>query len=161
MKTCAQAESESNLPNQPPPAICSDTDLVFHSIYYDENAGKFMILPEDTSNATNYNESLGSSCDIPADIALLVSPSPSSDPAEIIISPSTVPTPPPRPASAPINNVTTAKCPCEEDHFFNKRGSEVDAPDAFCLFVAARLRNMKEEIRKECENEILKVLTKY
>ncbi|KMQ82255.1 cmgc cdk crk7 protein kinase [Lasius niger] len=89
------AESESNLSNQSSSAICSDTDLVFHSIYYDENSGKFMILPEDTSNATNSNESLGNSCDIPADIALLVSPSPSFDPAEIIIS--TVPTPPDQP----------------------------------------------------------------
>ncbi|XP_071580750.1 uncharacterized protein [Temnothorax nylanderi] len=116
MKTCAQAESKSNLPSPPLSAICSDTDLAFHSIYYDENVQKFMMLPEDTSNATNSNESLGSSCDGP----LLVSPGPSSDPAGIIISPLSVPTPPPRPASAPINNGTTAKRPCEEDHFLIK-----------------------------------------
>lgn len=82
--------------------------------------------------------------------------------------------------------------PCEEDHFFNKRGSgkktsvallegavkamekialsqpvpslnsEIDAPDAFSSFIAARLRIIKaEETRKQCENEILEVLTKY
>lgn len=146
-----------------------------------------MMLPEDTSNASNSNESLGSSCDI----SRLVAPGPNSDPAGIIISPLTVQTQPPRPASAPINNGTTAKRQCEEDHFFNKRGSgkktsmallegavkamekiasqpvpppnsEVDAPDAFSSFIAARLRVIKaEETRKQCENEILAVLTKY
>ncbi|XP_071642179.1 uncharacterized protein [Temnothorax longispinosus] len=58
MKTCAQAESESNLPNPPLSATSSDTDLAFHNIYYDENVRKFMMLPEDTSNATNSNKSL-------------------------------------------------------------------------------------------------------
>lgn len=80
----------------------------------------------------------------------------------------------------------TTKPPCEEDHFFNKRGfgkktsatllegavkamekiasqpvpfsnSEIDAPDAFCSFVATRLRNMKEETRESVKTRYLKL----
>lgn len=131
MKTCAQTESESNLfPSQPSSAICSDTDLTFHNIYYDENIQVstginyqfiFILDMQFLYNFLNFlfvrnlcycpkilqiPLILMKALTIPVIfrlIYLVVSPNPSSDSAEIISS-STVSTPSPRPASAPMNN---------------------------------------------------------
>ncbi|XP_077279211.1 uncharacterized protein LOC143906811 [Temnothorax americanus] len=176
-KACVQAESSSNLPViQSQTAM--NTELVL-PVYYDENLQMFTKIPDDPNNdlqpvcegATTNSPTTNSSCTSPMSLPSASSAN-SSQPltSPVLLSP-------PRPPSAPCNNLyenrgtkrykSTAIMEKAID-LMQKANQPLpltppqeDDADIFGNLVATRIRSLENEKRKQCENEILIVLTRY
>ncbi|XP_012522684.1 uncharacterized protein LOC105828745 [Monomorium pharaonis] len=187
-KACVQAESSSNLEPAVWNERATNTESMV-SIYFDENLQRFSMIPADDPDndlqavgedaatiVSNPTPSISPVTNSSFTSSSLTSPPPTSHSSANSprLLTSSVIVPPPRPASAPCNNLyenrgTKRKSTAimeEAINLMQKVSQPLPPPpqddaDIFGNLVATRLRGLKQEKRKECENEILIVLTRY